>query len=178
MRDEGDDAKVSQIPLGAVEGKCRGCDARILWVFTPLGKRMPLDPRPVENGNVRIDELVYRAIVLGKAARERLNAAHAKNGQAPIDWYVSHFATCPERAKPKPPYGVLDRCLVTDQSPSAGAVKGYTGFRAEPCRRAPTTKLADGTPACDEHAEKAERQGDEEPGAIPDPSSFVDPGEL
>lgn len=47
---------------------CRGCQAPILWVTTPTGRRIPLDPQPVL-------ALVGQGHVLGR---------------------VSHFATCPK----------------------------------------------------------------------------------
>ncbi len=175
MRDEGDDA-VIEIPTGATKGRCRACDAPMLWALTDAGKKMPLDPRPREDGNVAFVGRLGSIAVFGKAAKARMVEARARNGEDPIEWYVSHFATCPERAKPARAPGV-DRCLVNDQSPSAGAVKGYTGFQGAPCRRPPTTTLADGTPACDQHAQRAERAGDD-PDDVPDPNRFVDPGEL
>jgi hypothetical protein len=53
-------------------GKCKSCGADILWVETPGGRSMPLDPRP------------EKRIVLG-----------AKTGEAHVlDTYVSHQETC------------------------------------------------------------------------------------
>jgi hypothetical protein len=57
-------------------GRCRACDASIIWVETVAGKRMPLDPpwRPIHTGSQ----------VQGRALVE-------------IDTAVTttHFATCP-----------------------------------------------------------------------------------
>ncbi len=36
--------KTYEIPKGAPEAKCRGCDATIFWVKTENGKNMPVDP--------------------------------------------------------------------------------------------------------------------------------------
>lgn len=83
-------------PVGAVRGECRACAAPILWALTDAGNKMPLDPRPREDGNVAFVGRLMSIAVFGKAAKARLVAAHAKNGQDPIEWYGTHFATCPE----------------------------------------------------------------------------------
>src|SRR5947207_1964369 len=41
-----DPAEKPPVPKNADRAICRGCGAKILWVITPKGKRMPLD----ENG--------------------------------------------------------------------------------------------------------------------------------
>ncbi len=61
---------------------CKACGARIRFVRTRTGQLMPLDPEPVEDGNVRIGD-DGRAEVLGKAARQGLTGL-----------YRSHFASC------------------------------------------------------------------------------------
>lgn len=79
------------------DGPCRACPATVRWVVVASsGKRMPLDPATREDGNVRLDE-EGRAVVVGKAAKARLDAAQAANGLEPISWYVAHFATCSSR---------------------------------------------------------------------------------
>lgn len=60
---------------------CRSCQAEIRWVKTTTGKQMPVDLRPVSDGNV--------AIVNGIAEL----VAPFTGGDEPR--YVSHFATCP-----------------------------------------------------------------------------------
>jgi hypothetical protein len=57
-------------------GRCRSCDASIIWVETIAGKRMPLDPpwRPIQTGM----HVKGRAIV-------EINTAVT----------TTHFATCP-----------------------------------------------------------------------------------
>lgn len=52
---------------------CRGCGRPIVWIETPDGKRIPLDPKPP----------VYRVTSDGRGERDRL-------------CMVSHFATCPQ----------------------------------------------------------------------------------
>lgn len=68
---------------------CRICGNRILWVKTPAGKNMPVDPNLIN----------YRAVPGGKErivtpggaviAGERCNPEDA-DGVG----YISHFATC------------------------------------------------------------------------------------
>lgn len=57
-------------------GNCRSCSARVLWVSTPDGKRMPLDADPV------------RRIVIDAAQGETM-VGRVRNV------YTSHFETCP-----------------------------------------------------------------------------------
>lgn len=116
MRDEGDDA-VKEIPMGSTKGRCRACEATILWAVTVTGKRMPLDPRPNAEGNVFFAEpalqealaeagvegpstiLAGKVGVVGTAAKARMVAARERNGMEPIEFFISHFATCPDRRK-------------------------------------------------------------------------------
>jgi len=64
-------------------GACRSCGADILWVVTVNGKAMPLDPDPVEDGNVTVEGGI--ATVLGP-----LEAV-----SEPV-LYVTHFQGCPD----------------------------------------------------------------------------------
>jgi hypothetical protein len=59
---------------------CRSCQAPIRWEMTDSGKRIPLDPEPVENGNLRFDDHVHVIVT-----------AYADD---PMPRYLSHFATC------------------------------------------------------------------------------------
>lgn len=71
--------------------RCRSCEARIVWAVTPAGRRIPLDPDPVEGGNVLLAPAI--ASPSGAVARVLTNderAAHV----GPL--HVSHFATCPK----------------------------------------------------------------------------------
>jgi hypothetical protein len=91
--------------------RCRSCQAPIWFGLTEKGRRMPLDPAPVEDGNVVIVTLEGRMETevanLGRARAQRANAGDAelprvrtlRNGEhvpADLPTYVSHFATCPE----------------------------------------------------------------------------------
>lgn len=92
----------------------------MLWAVTVDGKRMPLDPRPDPLGNVSFIRkedvghpladaaaacsgftvparaMVGQVVVVGAAAKARLDAARVRNRLEPIEWWMSHFATCPE----------------------------------------------------------------------------------
>ena len=46
-------------------GRCRSCDAPVVWVPTKNGLLMPLDPKPVVAGNVAIIDGL--AVVVGEA---------------------------------------------------------------------------------------------------------------
>jgi hypothetical protein len=32
------------------KGKCKGCKAELVWAVNPMGKGVPLDPDPVDDG--------------------------------------------------------------------------------------------------------------------------------
>jgi hypothetical protein len=66
--------------------KCNSCGAEIFWVVTEAGRRMPVDAKPVENGNIMVTDD-------GKAS-------YSKGADLfqPGPRYVSHFATCPDGA--------------------------------------------------------------------------------
>lgn len=63
-----------------VKPNCRSCRARLLWAFTEKGRRIPLDPKTVDDGNIQLREGV--AVVVGQASPGVL-------------LYKSHFSTCP-----------------------------------------------------------------------------------
>jgi hypothetical protein len=74
---------------------CRSCGSEVLWVRTTNGTRMPLDPLPVDAGNVAM---------VGTAAADGSPLVEVVDPHAPqlplVDAlaprYVSHFATCPD----------------------------------------------------------------------------------
>jgi len=68
--------------------KCRSCGAPILWAETPKGKRIPIDPTPVPDGNI--------FLVTREGGRPPL-AMPAITGNP--DRWKSHFATCPNADK-------------------------------------------------------------------------------
>lgn len=68
-----------------VTSPCRSCDAPMVWVHTPAGKRMPLDPDPTPDGNVEI-----------------IDGYAVVHSQPPLehgDLFTPHFATCPQGAE-------------------------------------------------------------------------------
>lgn len=72
---------------------CRSCNAPILWAITPKGRRMPLDPEPTPEGNLRLTPIPDRTPLVGKPLTgEDLEAAQASG--EPL--HTSHFATCPD----------------------------------------------------------------------------------
>lgn len=75
--------------------KCRSCEAPMVWVKTAAnGRLMPLDPKPVPDGNVVLlasrDEQGVRLVRV---------LAHGEDPGPDAKRYISHFATCPS---PKP----------------------------------------------------------------------------
>lgn len=70
--------------MTASTSSCRSCGAPMLWVRTPAGRPMPLDPEPSEDGNVEI-----------------VDGLAVVHHQPPLDHgdlYTPHFATCPDGA--------------------------------------------------------------------------------
>lgn len=72
-------------------GSCNSCGAPIRWERTTAGKRIPLDPAPVPDGNVVIvdngDGTTMAMVLAGVALR--------LSGDA-VPKFKSHFATCPD----------------------------------------------------------------------------------
>ncbi|MBN1628154.1 MAG: hypothetical protein JW990_00170 [Thermoleophilia bacterium] len=66
---------------------CRSCGARITWLETAGGGRMPVDEDPTPEGNV---------VVVGKMAKVCKNAAAAEALYPGQPRYLSHFVTCPQ----------------------------------------------------------------------------------
>lgn len=61
--------------------RCRSCHAEILWCATVTGKRIPINAKPVQGGNIRLDgecDCIVAVIVAPGAGT-----------------HTSHFATCP-----------------------------------------------------------------------------------
>ena len=73
--------------------KCRSCDAPIRWCRTEAtGKLMPLDPDPVDDGNVWVLRIESGTPVVAVAL-----LADAVPTTVPLR-YVSHFVTCKDAA--------------------------------------------------------------------------------
>lgn len=74
---------------------CSSCGASIVWVVTATGKRMPIDPQPVEGGNLELE-----------GNRGGHVARYVKPEQGGLfgrPRYVSHFASCPHAAQHRKP---------------------------------------------------------------------------
>lgn len=65
---------------------CRSCGGEIRWELTENGSRMPLDPDPVDGGNV---QLVHH---------NGATTAHVVVAKPGVRLFQSHFATCPSGA--------------------------------------------------------------------------------
>ena len=80
-------------------GTCRSCGAPVLWVKTEARKAIPLDPEPVEGGNIIVS--------VGPGRQETAHTERAEETAArracPIPEgrtaFLSHFATCPDHKK-------------------------------------------------------------------------------
>lgn len=59
---------------------CKSCQAPIFWLRTVTGKRIPVDPEPVDNGNIVLRD-GYAEVVPPTTG---------------VKAYVSHFVTCPQ----------------------------------------------------------------------------------
>jgi hypothetical protein len=70
-------------------GKCSKCGKLLGFAHTPSGKRMPLDPDPVAEGNVYVVDGPYpRCVVKSKQIPTPEGVPH-----------LSHFVTCPAAAQ-------------------------------------------------------------------------------
>lgn len=68
---------------------CRSCHQPVRWVITNAkGRRMPLDPEPVPDGNVWIDHIEGGVPVVEVAL------THDDVPRSVALTYVSHFVTC------------------------------------------------------------------------------------
>lgn len=67
---------------------CKSCGADIVWAVTRKGRRIPLDPEPVQGGNVRIEARPGRTMALAVVVNATETGTHR-----------SHFASCPNAAR-------------------------------------------------------------------------------
>lgn len=74
-------------------GACQECGQRIVFVkMTVTGKRVPVDPIPVADGNVC-------ARLIGQNLHGYVISADHP-AELPFHRFAAHFGTCPDRAKP------------------------------------------------------------------------------
>lgn len=92
---------VTAVQVGS-SPRCKTCHAAIWFGLTAKGRRMPLDPAPVDDGNVVMDRLEQVMDQLAGADENGPGKALAhvrvlSKGEAVDEAtprYVSHFATC------------------------------------------------------------------------------------
>lgn len=83
------------IPVGVGDrGRCRSCHAEIVWAITTGGRRIPIDPGSVGNGNIAL-ELIDGVLIA--------TFSSAAPASAPSLLYVSHFVSCPGAAQHRRP---------------------------------------------------------------------------
>lgn len=71
---------------------CRSCGAEVIWTVTENGKRMPVDAKPREDGNILLTEYPDGYI---EAAYVQSSLFEVWDQDAPEPRrYVSHFASC------------------------------------------------------------------------------------
>jgi hypothetical protein len=70
---------------------CSSCGASIIWAETAKGKRMPVDARPSEGGNILLEQRP------GLAPLVDVRSGVVEGGR------FSHFATCPQASKHRRP---------------------------------------------------------------------------
>lgn len=63
--------------------KCRSCGAAIIWCVTGNGKKMPIDARPTDTGNLVLEGTEPTAVYVDPGTGT----------------HTSHFATCPNADK-------------------------------------------------------------------------------
>lgn len=80
--------------------RCTSCAAKIVWVETESGKRMPLDAGPNATGNVIAVGHTGDTMIVKVGTTVELDNA------APERRYQTHFATCPnaDRHRRHSPY--------------------------------------------------------------------------
>jgi len=71
---------------------CKSCGATIKWAVTTKNKRMPIDLEPHPKGNIQLQDQ-------GKW-HPPLAVVHSVRAPG-IEYYISHFATCPSAAQHK-----------------------------------------------------------------------------
>lgn len=73
-------------------GNCRSCGARVCWVVTERGKKMPLNYVPVERTESGRGLFAIRLLDSGDLEAIAVTAAWLDE-EDPV--FTSHFATCP-----------------------------------------------------------------------------------
>lgn len=80
----------------ASKARCRSCNATVVWAENSVtGKRMPVDPDPVEGGNIVETAAVSTSGHGGTPVVRVLGKGEPHGGPR----FVSHFVTCPDAAQ-------------------------------------------------------------------------------
>ncbi len=103
--------------------RCSSCGAQIEWAVTERGAPMPVDAKPVPDGNILLSHRRGGEPPVAVYQRPddiaKLRAQHAHRapdtGEGPFGLFVSHFATCPQAARHRRP-----RDLPAARTPAAG----------------------------------------------------------
>lgn len=66
---------------------CKGCGAKIIWIETKSGNKMPCDPEPLS-----WDDVDEGTLLVGEDGSVRRSVGINRDND--MAWYVSHFATC------------------------------------------------------------------------------------
>lgn len=82
--------------------KCRSCGSEIVWTRTSLGRLMPMDVSPREDGQFYLFRRPDHVVCLHVGSEDRLASIAKERGDKR---YSSHFSTCPDadqhrRSKP------------------------------------------------------------------------------
>jgi len=75
---------------------CRSCGADVIWVVTTNGKRMPVDAKPSDIGNLTLHPVEDEGPPVAMYHTTRLSGT---------SYYISHFATCPQSKRWKKKHG-------------------------------------------------------------------------
>ncbi len=82
--------------------RCASCDAEIIWAKSVTGKSMPVDPEPIEGGNivlVRNDSDEPPTARYEGPARQAYLKKLAERRRDVSKLFVSHFTSCPDAEK-------------------------------------------------------------------------------
>lgn len=70
--------------------RCRTCGASIIWAVTEHGRKIPVDAKPIAEGNLVLDEDCF----------DGLRARHVRDVEGAFEErYMTHFATCAQASK-------------------------------------------------------------------------------
>lgn len=75
-----------------MSARCRSCQRPIRWTTTTNGRRLPIDPQPAADGNVRLLRSAGAEPLADVLGRD--DALVAQNEGAEL-LYRAHFSTCP-----------------------------------------------------------------------------------